>query len=127
MGQALLVVPAFGLVYLVAGPTRLRTRILQLLAALVAMIVSAGWFIALVELWPAADRPYIGGSTNNSLLELALGYNGIGRLVGGSGNGGGGGGGGGGGNTGVRRRRPASPGCSAARSASRSRGCCPPR
>ncbi len=92
MGQALLVVPAFGLVYLVAGPTRLRTRILQLLAALVAMIVSAGWFIALVELWPAADRPYIGGSTNNSLLELALGYNGIGRLVGGSGNGGGGGG-----------------------------------
>jgi 4-amino-4-deoxy-L-arabinose transferase-like glycosyltransferase len=101
MGQALLVVPAFGLVYLVAGPTRLRTRILQLLAALVAMVVSAGWFIALVELWPAADRPYIGGSTNNSLLELALGYNGIGRLFGGSGNGGGGGGGGGngGGNT----------------------------
>lgn len=100
MGQALLVVPAFGLVYLVAGPTRLRTRILQLLAALVAMVVSAGWFIALVELWPAADRPYIGGSTNNSLLELALGYNGIGRLFGGSGNAGGGGGGGfGGGNT----------------------------
>jgi 4-amino-4-deoxy-L-arabinose transferase-like glycosyltransferase len=99
MGQALLVVPAFGLVYLVAGPTRLRTRILQLLAALVAMVVSAGWFIALVELWPAADRPYIGGSTNNSLLELALGYNGIGRLFGGSGNGGGGGGNGGG-NTG---------------------------
>ena len=96
MGQALLVVPAFGLVYLVAGPTRLRTRILQLLAALVAMVVSAGWFIALVELWPAADRPYIGGSTNNSLLELALGYNGIGRLFGGSGNGGGGGGNGGG-------------------------------
>lgn len=95
MGQALLIVPALGLVYLVAGPTRLRTRIAQLLAALAAMIVSAGWFIALVELWPAADRPYIGGSTNNSLLELALGYNGIGRLFGGSGNGGGGGGGGG--------------------------------
>jgi 4-amino-4-deoxy-L-arabinose transferase-like glycosyltransferase len=85
MGQALLVVPAFGLVYLVAGPTRLRTRILQLGAALVAVV-------ALVELWSAADRPYIGGSTTNSLLELALGYNGIGRLLGGSGNGGRGGG-----------------------------------
>src|SRR4051812_41820920 len=91
MGQALLVVPAFGLVYLVAGPTRLRTRILQLGAALVAVVVAAGWYIALVELWPAADRPYIGGSTTDSLLELALGYNGIGRLLGGSGNGGGGG------------------------------------
>ena len=90
MGQALLVVPAFGLVYLVAGPPRLRTRLLQLLAALGAMIVSAGWFVALVELWPADARPYIGGSTTDSLLELALGYNGLGRLLGGSGNGGGG-------------------------------------
>ena len=93
MGQALLVVPAFGLAYLVAGPTRLRTRLLQLLAALGSMIVSAGWFVALVELWPAESRPYIGGSTTNSLLELALGYNGLGRILGGSGNGGGGGGG----------------------------------
>ena len=64
MGQALLVVPAFGLVYLVAGPTRLHTRLLQLGAALGAMVVAAGWYIALVELWPAADRPYIGGSTH---------------------------------------------------------------
>lgn len=94
MGQALLVVPALGLVYLVAGAPRLRTRIVQLLGALAAMVVSAGWFIALVELWPADSRPYIGGSTTNSLLELALGYNGLGRLLGGSGNGGGGGGGG---------------------------------
>jgi 4-amino-4-deoxy-L-arabinose transferase-like glycosyltransferase len=106
MGQALLVVPAFGLVYLVAGAPRLRARILQLLGAVVAMVVSAGWFIALVEIWPAASRPYIGGSTTNSLLELALGYNGLGRLLGGSGNGGGSGGGGNtsfGGATGITR------------------------
>jgi 4-amino-4-deoxy-L-arabinose transferase-like glycosyltransferase len=105
MGQALLIVPALGLVYLVAGPTRLRTRLWQLLAALGAVVVSAGWFVALVEMWPAADRPYIGGSTTNSLLELALGYNGIGRLLGGSGNGGGGGSGnaGFGGATGILR------------------------
>ncbi|TDW15382.1 4-amino-4-deoxy-L-arabinose transferase-like glycosyltransferase [Kribbella kalugense] len=108
MGQALLVVPAFGLVYLIAAPTSLRRRLLHLLGALGAMIVSAGWYVALVELWPASSRPYIGGSTNNSLLELALGYNGLGRLLGGSGNGGGGGGGGGGntgfgGSTGITR------------------------
>lgn len=100
MGQALLVVPALGLVYLVAGSPRLRTRIVQMGAAVAAMVVSAGWFIALVELWPASDRPYIGGSTTNSLLELALGYNGLGRLLGGTGDGGGPGGGSGGGNTG---------------------------
>ncbi|PKB30094.1 glycosyltransferase family 39 protein [Pseudonocardia alni] len=100
MGQALLVVPALGLVYLVAGSPRMRIRIVQMGAAVAAMVVSAGWFIALVELWPASDRPYIGGSTTNSLLELALGYNGLGRLLGGTGNGGGPGGGSGGGNTG---------------------------
>ncbi|ODU02442.1 MAG: glycosyl transferase [Pseudonocardia sp. SCN 72-86] len=100
MGQAMLVLPAFGLVYVLARPGRLRTRLLGLGAGLVATVVSAGWFVALVELWPAGSRPYIGGSTTNSLLELALGYNGIGRLLGGSGNGEGGGGGAGGGNSG---------------------------
>ena len=62
-------------------------------------MVSAGWFVALVSLWPADSRPYIGGSTDNSLLELALGYNGLGRILGGAGNptnGSGGPGGGGG-------------------------------
>ncbi|WP_238156815.1 glycosyltransferase family 39 protein [Kribbella sp. VKM Ac-2571] len=106
MGQALLVLPAFTLVYLIAAPTSFRRRLLQLLGALGALMVSAGWYVALVELWPASSRPYIGGSTNNSLLELALGYNGLGRLLGGSGNGGGGGGGtntGFGGSTGITR------------------------
>ncbi|MDO9378680.1 MAG: glycosyltransferase family 39 protein [Nocardioidaceae bacterium] len=93
MAQGLLVLPAFGLVHLLAASTSVRTRIGHLLAAAAAMVVSAGWFIALVALWPAASRPFIGGSTNNSLWELAVGYNGLGRILGGSGNGGGGGGG----------------------------------
>ncbi len=93
MMQAFLVLPAFALVYLVAAPTPVRKRLLHLLSALAAVVVSAGWYVALVELWPASSRPYIGGSTNNSLLELALGYNGLSRILGGSGNGGGGGGG----------------------------------
>ncbi|WP_086826972.1 glycosyltransferase family 39 protein [Allokutzneria sp. NRRL B-24872] len=93
MLQAFLVLPAFGLAYLVAAPTGLGKRVAQLFGALGAVIVSAGWFIALVELWPAADRPYIGGSTTNSALELALGYNGLSRIFGQSSPGGGGGGG----------------------------------
>jgi 4-amino-4-deoxy-L-arabinose transferase-like glycosyltransferase len=82
MLQAFLVLPAFGLVYLVAGPRRLPVRLLQLLAGLAAVIVAAGWWVAAVMLTPAADRPYVGGSTNDSILQLALGYNGLGRLDG---------------------------------------------
>jgi 4-amino-4-deoxy-L-arabinose transferase-like glycosyltransferase len=93
MMQAFLVLPAFALVYLVAAPTGLGRRIRDLLIAGVALVVSAGWFVALVSLWPASSRPFIAGSTNNSLWELAIGYNGLGRILGGDGNGGGGGGG----------------------------------
>jgi hypothetical protein len=57
-------------------------------------VVSGGWFVLLVSLWPASSRPYIAGSTNNSLWQLAIGYNGLGRILGGDGNRGGGGGGG---------------------------------
>ena len=60
-------------------------RIGKLLIGAVAMIASAGWYVALVSLWPADSRPYIAGSTDNNLLQLALGYNGIERVVGGDG------------------------------------------
>jgi 4-amino-4-deoxy-L-arabinose transferase-like glycosyltransferase len=82
MGQAFMVVPALALAYLVAAPTGLWRRVRQLLTSAAALVVTAGWWLAIVELWPAADRPYIGASQNNSVLELALNYNGIGRIVG---------------------------------------------
>jgi 4-amino-4-deoxy-L-arabinose transferase-like glycosyltransferase len=82
MLQVLLVVPAFALAYLIAGPPRLGRRIVQLMLSGVAVVVSAGWYIAIVQLVPASMRPYIGGSQNNSILQLALGYNGLGRLNG---------------------------------------------
>ncbi len=66
-------------------------------------MVSAGWYIAIVELVPASMRPYIGGSQNNSLLELTLGYNGLGRLTGDETGSVGGGGAGGWGETGLLR------------------------
>ena len=97
MMQAFLVVPGFALVYLVAAPTTLRRRVAQLLAGGMAMIVSAGWWVAIVALWPAASRPMIDGSSSNSILNLIVGYNGLGRLTGSGGGPGGSGGGGGGG------------------------------
>ncbi len=97
MLQGFLPLPGLALAYLVAAPTGLLRRIWHLLAGGVAVVVSAGWWVLAVALWPASSRPYIGGSTNNSVLNLVFGYNGFGRLTGGSGPGGGGGGGGGGG------------------------------
>ncbi|NML53990.1 glycosyltransferase family 39 protein [Streptomyces sp. R302] len=101
--QAFLILPPLALVYAVCAPSRPLKRLGQLGLAGLALIVSGGWWVALVELWPAASRPYVGGSQNNSFLELTFGYNGLGRIngdevgsVGGGGGPGGGGGGGGG-------------------------------
>jgi 4-amino-4-deoxy-L-arabinose transferase-like glycosyltransferase len=82
MFQAFLVLPPLALVYLVAAPVTIGTRLRHLLIAFGSMIVAGGWWIAIVELWPASSRPYIGGSQDNSILELTLGYNGLGRLNG---------------------------------------------
>jgi 4-amino-4-deoxy-L-arabinose transferase-like glycosyltransferase len=94
MMQAFLVLPAFALVYLVAAPTGLRRRIAQLLAGALAVLVSAGWWVAIVALWPVGSRPMIDGSSDNSILNLIVGYNGLGRIFGSSGPAGGAGGGG---------------------------------
>ena len=83
--QPFTVLPALALAYLVAAPTSLRRRVGQLLAAGAALVAGAGWWLAIVALTPAADRPYIGGSGNNTALGLAFGYNGLSRLTGGSG------------------------------------------
>ncbi len=93
MLQALLVVPAFALVYLVAGPPKLGRRLIQLLVAAATLAVSSLWWVIAVMAVPASQRPYIGGSQNNSLWNLIFGYNGFGRLTGSeSGSVGGGGG-----------------------------------
>lgn len=100
--QAFLILPPLAILYAVCAPVRLRKRFGQLALSGLAMIVAGGWWVAIVELWPASSRPYIGGSQNNSFLELTFGYNGLGRIngeetgsVGGGGGPGGGGGGGG--------------------------------
>jgi 4-amino-4-deoxy-L-arabinose transferase-like glycosyltransferase len=82
MLQALIILPVLVLVYLLAGPPKLGRRIVQLVYTGVALLLSGGWWVAAVQLTPAADRPYVGGSTNNSELNLIFGYNGFGRLTG---------------------------------------------
>jgi 4-amino-4-deoxy-L-arabinose transferase-like glycosyltransferase len=82
MLQVLFVVPGFALVYLGFAPVAMRRRVGQLLASGLAMVVAGGWWVAAVALTPAADRPYVGGSSDNSILNLIFGYNGFGRLTG---------------------------------------------
>jgi 4-amino-4-deoxy-L-arabinose transferase-like glycosyltransferase len=86
--QAYLVLPAFAITYAIAGRGRLRRRVAGLAVAAVATVVASGWWILVVELVPAALRPYIGGSATNSALDLVLGYDGLGRIFGRGGAGG---------------------------------------
>lgn len=98
--QAFLILPPLAVLYAVCAPVPVRKRLGQLALSTLTMIVAGGWWVAIVELMPASSRPYVGGSQNNSFLELTFGYNGLGRIngeetgsVGGGGRGGGGGGG----------------------------------
>ncbi|MFF9791830.1 ArnT family glycosyltransferase [Streptomyces bacillaris] len=105
--QAFLILPPLAVLYAVCAPVSVRKRLGQLALSALTMVVAGGWWVAIVELMPASSRPYVGGSQNNSFLELTFGYNGLGRLngeeTGSVGGGGGRGGGGGWGETGIGR------------------------
>lgn len=81
MLQAWIVVPAFALAYLVGSAAPMRRRVLDLLGAGAVLLASSLWWVALVTWWPG-HKPYIGGSTDGSELNLVIGYNGLGRIFG---------------------------------------------
>jgi 4-amino-4-deoxy-L-arabinose transferase-like glycosyltransferase len=79
---ALLCIPGIAAGYLVCAPGPLRRRLGQLLAAgAVFLLVAASWSLV-VDLIPASQRPYVGGSLTNSEFQLEFGYNGFGRVGG---------------------------------------------
>lgn len=82
MGAALMVVPGMALAWLWVAPRGRAAALRQLLAAGAAMAaVGLAWPI-MVELTPASSRPWIAGTTDNSVFSLILEYNGFGRLDG---------------------------------------------
>jgi hypothetical protein len=84
MLQAFIALPALALVYLLSGQGTWVRRIRHLLAAAVALAVSGLWWLLIVDLIPASSRPYVGSSRDGTVLNLALGYNGAGRILGGT-------------------------------------------
>jgi 4-amino-4-deoxy-L-arabinose transferase-like glycosyltransferase len=82
MLEAYLVVPALGLAYLLGAPRTWKQRFGHLaLAAVVLLAVTFLW-VGIVDATPAAQRPYVGSSQDNSEISLAFGYNGLQRLLG---------------------------------------------
>jgi 4-amino-4-deoxy-L-arabinose transferase-like glycosyltransferase len=108
MAVALFVVPGIALAYLWIAPRGRLTALRQLtLGGLAMAVVGLAWPL-LVTLTPAADRPWISGTSDNSIWSLIFNYNGVGRVTGQTGapgaiGGGGGGGGAFGGSTGIFR------------------------
>ncbi|MEU2040820.1 ArnT family glycosyltransferase [Nocardia niwae] len=82
MLEGLMVLPALALTYLLVAPASVRHRLLHLLGAAAALVVASSWYVLLTILWPAAARPYLAGSTNNTFMDLVLGYNGFARFLG---------------------------------------------
>ncbi|MEE1773216.1 glycosyltransferase family 39 protein [Streptomyces sp. JV185] len=80
--QAFLILPPLAVLYAVFAPVPVRKRLGGLALSGLVTVVAGGWWVAIVELWPASSRPYTGGSQNNSFLELTFGYNGLGRING---------------------------------------------
>jgi 4-amino-4-deoxy-L-arabinose transferase-like glycosyltransferase len=79
MLQAVMVLPAFYLLYLLA-PIPWWKRLIHLGAAtLLLIVVSLAWVLA-VDLTPADRRPFVGSSHNNTVMELIVGHNGMARL-----------------------------------------------
>jgi 4-amino-4-deoxy-L-arabinose transferase-like glycosyltransferase len=82
MLEAFLPLPAFYALYLLGSKEKIRDKVWKLgLASILLLVISFSWAIA-VDLTPASQRPYVGSSGNNSVMNLIFGYNGVDRLLG---------------------------------------------
>ena len=76
-----MVVPAIYITYLLSNAVSIKKRIIHLIVGTAVLLaVSFSWALV-VDLVPAANRPYVGSSTNNSEMELIIGHNGLEDLV----------------------------------------------
>jgi 4-amino-4-deoxy-L-arabinose transferase-like glycosyltransferase len=80
MLQAYMIVPAIYITYLLTSSVTFKKRLLHLtLGTAVLLVVSLSWAL-IVDAVPASNRPYVDSSTNNTVMELIVGHNGLERL-----------------------------------------------
>lgn len=79
--QAFVMIPALCTAVLMFSHGGLGSRVRQLLTAAAALLVTSATWLVAVEVTPASQRPYIGGSVTNSAIELTLDYNGLARFI----------------------------------------------
>jgi 4-amino-4-deoxy-L-arabinose transferase-like glycosyltransferase len=82
MLQAILPLPAFFGLYLLGSPERLGRKLFNLLLTSALLLVVSLFWAVIVDLTPTTQRPYVGSSTDNTVMELIIGHNGLERLVG---------------------------------------------
>ena len=80
--QAPMVLPGFALTYLVAARGSARRRVADICVFGLAALVASAWWVVIVEIIPAPSRPYVGGSSTDSVVDLIFGGDGFGRLLG---------------------------------------------
>jgi 4-amino-4-deoxy-L-arabinose transferase-like glycosyltransferase len=88
MLQAYMIIPAVGIVYLFFSKEKVVRRIIASAISIVIMLVVSFAWVAAVDLYPSSSRPYVGSSTNNTVMELIIGHNGMERISGQGGAGG---------------------------------------
>lgn len=80
MVEAYMVAPAIYITYLLSSAISFKKRIKHLvLGTIVLLVVSLSWAV-IADLVPASNRPFIGSSTNNTVMELIIGHNGLERI-----------------------------------------------
>lgn len=82
MLQAILPLPAFFALYFLGAQAGIGRKILNMALACVIILGASLWWVALVDLTPADQRPYIGSTEENMMSELILSHNGLERLLG---------------------------------------------
>lgn len=81
MLAAFIVVPTMFLVYFVGAPKRWPRRFADLAFAVIVLAATSLPWVLAYQLTPAENRPFVGSSRSNSMLELVVGHNGVGRFV----------------------------------------------
>ena len=80
MVEAYMVAPAIYITYLLTSSMSFKKKMRDLIVGtLVLLVVSLSWAV-IVDLVPASQRPYIGSSTNNTVMQLIIGHNGLERI-----------------------------------------------